>query len=83
MKLHMLFQSEYPDFTDFRVQGVWSAGEDDRIRAATSTSIVRVKDLTKQEEGLIFRHLLRLILLCDEFAEATPAGITHDDGATG
>jgi len=32
---------------------------------------VKQRDLTKQE-GIIFRHLLRLILLCAEFGELTP-----------
>ena len=35
---------------------------------------VTTRDLTKQE-GLIFRHLLRLILLLEEFAQLTPPGI--------
>ncbi len=32
---------------------------------------VQSRDLVKQE-GIIFRHLLRLILLCEEFAQTTP-----------
>jgi hypothetical protein len=38
---------------------------------------VTSKDLTKQE-GLIFRHLLRLILLTEEFEQITPPGITEE-----
>ena len=32
------------------------------------------RDLTKQE-GLIFRHLLKMILLCGEFSQVTPIGM--------
>src|SRR5439155_24967111 len=39
---------------------------------------LRVRDLVKQE-GIVFRHLLRLILLCGEFAEATPADTTPEE----
>ena len=35
---------------------------------------VKTRDLIKQE-GIIFRHLLRLILLCGEFAQVTPVGM--------
>ena len=46
------------------------AGEFDRY--------VRGRDLTKQE-GLIFRHLLRMILLCGEFAQLTPPELDPAD----
>src|SRR5204862_3303060 len=39
---------------------------------------VTTKDLTKQE-GLIFRHLLRLILLIEEFEQLTPPGVSESD----
>ena len=39
---------------------------------------VKGRDLTKQE-GLVFRHLLRLILLCGEFAQVCPAGLAAED----
>ena len=32
------------------------------------------RDLVKQE-GIIFRHFLRFILLCEEFSQVCPAGI--------
>lgn len=32
------------------------------------------RDLTKQE-GLPFRHLLKMILLCGEFSQVTPIGM--------
>src|SRR5579871_1463600 len=36
---------------------------------------VQTRDLVKQE-GIIFRHLLRLILLCGEFAQVCPPETT-------
>src|SRR5207244_2494805 len=42
---------------------------------------VKQRDLTKQE-GIIFRHLLRLILLCAEFGELTPADTTEEEWRT-
>ena len=36
------------------------------------------KKLQKQE-GMIFRHLLRLVLLIDELAQLCPPDIQHDD----
>ena len=39
---------------------------------------VRGRDLTKQE-GLIFRHLLRMILLCGEFAQLAPPELDPAD----
>ena len=39
---------------------------------------VKTSDLIKQE-GIIFRHLLRLILLCGEFAQLTPPDTTPEE----
>jgi hypothetical protein len=35
---------------------------------------VKARDLTKQE-GILFRHCLRMILLCGEFALLEPPGL--------
>ena len=37
-------------------------------------TLIQTRDLAHQE-GLVFRHLLRLILLCDEFRGVRPAGL--------
>ena len=58
---------------DLPVQGVWAANPLMRDYAGNFNLYVKSRDLTKQE-GLIFRHLLRLILLCGEFATLTPTG---------
>jgi hypothetical protein len=39
---------------------------------------VQSRDLVKQE-GIVFRHLLRLILLCGEFAQVCPADTPQAD----
>jgi superfamily II DNA/RNA helicase len=75
-KARLLFDSRYPEVGDFITQGVWAAGE--IIGYGNFNTYVTSKDLTKQE-GLIFRHLLRLILLTQEFEQLTPPGLTAED----
>jgi hypothetical protein len=55
------------------VQTVWAAGEVLDFNG-NFTNFVSSKDLAKQE-GIIFRHLLRMILLLEEFAALTPPGV--------
>jgi hypothetical protein len=75
-KARMLFDARYPEVGDFVTQGVWAAGE--VLNYGNFNTYVTSKDLTKQE-GLIFRHLLRLILLTQEFEQLTPPGLTPDE----
>jgi hypothetical protein len=60
--------------TDVNTQSVWAAGE---LLAfgGQFNKFVQSRDLVKQE-GIIFRHLLRLILLCGEFMQVTPPDTT-------
>jgi hypothetical protein len=76
-KLRLLFLSEFPDVRDFRITPVWVVGDLLHF-AGDFDKYVRGRDLTKQE-GLIFRHLLRMILLCGEFAQLTPPGLDPAD----
>jgi superfamily II DNA/RNA helicase len=78
-KVRMLFDAKYPEVGDFMTQAVWAAGE--IIEYGNFNTYVTSKDLTKQE-GLIFRHLLRLILLTQEFEQLTPPGLTPEDWKT-
>ncbi|MCI0456591.1 MAG: DEAD/DEAH box helicase [Gemmataceae bacterium] len=73
-KLRLLFDATYPDVTDVNTQSVWAAGE---LLAFGGhfNKFVQSRDLVKQE-GIIFRHLLRLILLCGEFMQVTPPDTT-------
>ncbi|MGL6072934.1 MAG: DEAD/DEAH box helicase [Fimbriiglobus sp.] len=70
-KLKLLFDAIYPDVTDVNIQAVWAAGEVLNF-GGNFQAFITSKDLAKQE-GLIFRHLLRLILLTEEFQQLTPA----------
>jgi len=76
-KLKLYFDALYPDAQDVNVLPVWSAAELLLNYAGNFNLYVRTRDLIKQE-GIIFRHLLRLVLLCAEFAELTPADTTPE-----
>jgi hypothetical protein len=69
-KLKMLFNFEFPDVADVFVSPVWVAGELLEF-GGDFFKYVSGRDLIKQE-GLIFRHVLRLILLLGEFSQLTP-----------
>jgi superfamily II DNA/RNA helicase len=69
-KLRLLFDALHPNVADFSTQSVWAAGELLRYNGDFNL-YVRTRDLVKQE-GIVFRHLLRLILLCGEFAQVCP-----------
>ncbi|MFN0198635.1 MAG: DEAD/DEAH box helicase [Planctomycetaceae bacterium] len=69
-KLQLLFRSEYPGVADVRISPVWVAGNLLRFQGDFN-KYVTSQQLVKQE-GAIFRHLLRLILLCGEFLQLTP-----------
>ena len=73
-KLRLLFDNQYPEVGDFTTQGVWAAGDILLGYGGNFNTYVTTRELTKQE-GLIFRHLLRLILLIEEFEQLTPAGV--------
>ncbi len=78
-KARLLFDSQYPEVMDFSTQAVWGAGE--ILHYGNFNTYVTTKDLTKQE-GLIFRHLLRLILLTEEFEQITPPGMDEGEWKT-
>jgi superfamily II DNA/RNA helicase len=69
-KLRLLFDVTYPDVADVRTQSVWCAGELMRFEG-NFNKYVQSRDLVKQE-GIVFRHLLRLILLLGEFTLVSP-----------
>jgi superfamily II DNA/RNA helicase len=76
-KLRLLYDATHPDAGDLVSQPVWAAGELMR-HGGNFNLYVRARDLVKQE-GIVFRHLLRLILLCGEFAQVTPPETTQAD----
>src|SRR5262249_6730759 len=77
-KLRMYFEVLRPEVADVEVFSVWSAGDLLQNFGGNFNLYVRTKDLTKQE-GIVFRHLLRLILLCEEFAQLTPPDTTVEE----
>jgi superfamily II DNA/RNA helicase len=76
-KLLRLFQHEYPAVTDVGVFPVWVAGELVEF-GGDFNKYVTSKGLQKQE-GVIFRHLLRLILLIGEFTQLCPPDTTEEE----
>ena len=80
-KLKMLFNAQFPDVGDVFVQPVWVAGELLEF-GGNFFNYISGRDLAKQE-GLIFRHVLRLVLLLGEFSQLTPPQVDplvwHDE----
>ena len=76
-KVHTLFEAHYPDVRDVQTQAIWAGGEVLRFNGDFN-KYVSTHNLVKQE-GLIFRHLLRLILMCGELAAICPAETTMEE----
>jgi len=74
-KLYALFQNTVSHPGTFRISPVWAAG-DLLTFNGDFNAYITARELQLQE-GVIFRHVLRLILLCDEFASVTPPGVTE------
>ncbi len=70
-KLRRLFDYDFPGVHDLRTQPVWAAGELLEF-GGDFNKYVTSKSLQKQE-GIIFRHLLRLILLVGRIHAVLPA----------
>lgn len=76
-KLQRLFQYDFPKVHDFTVTPVHVAGEVLEF-GGNFNKYITAKGLQKHE-GIIFRHLLRLILLLDEMASIPPVESTPED----
>lgn len=76
-KLRLQFEWDFPDVHDVRTQAVWVAGEVLEFGADFNKYIIG-KHLQKQE-GIVFRHLLRMILLVGELTQLCPPDTTPDD----
>ena len=72
-KLRLLFQSEFPDVTDVPIQACWGAGALLQF-GGDFHKLVSARQAAKQE-GIFFRHLLRFVLLLEEFIPHTPPGL--------
>src|SRR5688500_163145 len=69
-KMRMLFESEVDHAGGLFVTPVWAVG-DLLAHGGDFDKFVRARDLIKQE-GVFFKHLLRMILLCREFEQLVP-----------
>ena len=76
-KLRLFFDALYPHEPDLQTQSVWAAGELLRYEG-NFNQYVQSRDLVKQE-GIIFRHFLRLISSHRRVCPGQPAG--HADPA--
>lgn len=75
-KLRILFDFDFPGVHDVRTNAVWVAGEVLEF-GGNFNKYITSKGLQKQE-GILFRHLLRLILLMIEFSRLCPPDTTED-----
>ena len=73
-RARMLFEAQHPEVGEAPMRGVWAAGEILRGYSGDFEIFVKNRDLLRQE-GVLFRHLLRLILLAGEFARVPPEGL--------
>lgn len=73
-KLKRLFEYEYPG-VNVKTTSIWAAGEILLEFNGNFDKFITSNRLQKQE-GIIFRHLLRLILLLEEFHDVVPEDTT-------
>jgi superfamily II DNA/RNA helicase len=76
-KLRLLFDHDFPGVHDVRVTPVWAAGELLEFGGDFNNFITSNK--LQKQEGVIFRHLLRLILLIAEFQQICPPDTTEEE----
>jgi superfamily II DNA/RNA helicase len=76
-KLRRLFDYDFPGVHDLRTSPVWAAGELLQF-GGDFNKYVTSKSLQKQE-GMVFRHALRLILLVNEFVQICPPDTTEEE----
>ncbi|MDB5324874.1 MAG: putative ATP-dependent helicase, partial [Phycisphaerales bacterium] len=79
-KMRMLFENEIDHAGGLFVTPVWAIG-DMLAYGSDFDKFIRARDLVKQE-GIVFKHLLRMILLCNEFAQLTPPEVNADEWRT-
>lgn len=73
-KVLRLFRDDFPRVEEARVVPVWMVGRLLEFDFNFNSFITTAK--LQKEEGLVFRHCLRMILLCDELANVPPRGTT-------
>jgi hypothetical protein len=76
-KLRLLFDATFPEVHSLYTTSVWAAGEVLEF-GGNFNKYITSRGLQKQE-GVIFRHLLRMILLVKEFQQFTPPDCQPDE----
>jgi len=76
-KLAMLFEHSVDCTGPNPICAVWAAGELLETYHGDFYKFISARELA-QQEGVVFRHLLRMILLCEEFAQLTPSGLLRE-----
>jgi hypothetical protein len=79
-KLRLLFDATFPEVHSLFTTSVWAAGEVLEF-GGNFNKYITSRGLQKQE-GVIFRHLLRLVLLVKEFEQFTPPDCPADEWLT-
>ncbi len=75
-KLQRLFQYDFPAVQDLRITPVWVAGE--VLQYGTDFNKYITSNKLQKQEGILFRHLLRLVLLLDEMVELCPPDVEYE-----
>jgi superfamily II DNA/RNA helicase len=76
-KLRLLFDATFPQVHSLVTVPVWAAGEVLEY-GGNFQKFITSRSLQKQE-GIVFRHLLRLILLIKEFVQLVPPDCSPDE----
>jgi superfamily II DNA/RNA helicase len=76
-KMRMLFENTIDHAGGMFITPVWAVG-DLLAHGGNFDKFVRARDLITQE-GILFKHLLRMILLCREFAQLMPRDISPEE----
>jgi hypothetical protein len=76
-KIRLLFENTIDHAGGLFVTPCWVVG-DLLERGGNFDQFIRSRELVKQE-GILFKHLLRMILLCEEFSQLTPKDVTPAD----
>jgi superfamily II DNA/RNA helicase len=79
-KLRMLFDSSFPDVHTLYTQPVWAVGEVLEF-GGQFNKYITARGLQKQE-GIFFRHFLRMILLLKELSSLHPPELTLSEWQT-
>ncbi len=69
-RMRLLFQSEFPEVDDIDETSVWCIGDLLQFDG-NFDRYVKTRRLIRQE-GILFRHCLKMILLCGELSELEP-----------